>query len=71
LKIEIGKRRISAEFAERAECAEKSGEKRSRGVRSQEPTLRKRREGWGTLKFICLLPQLKIEEHRLKPVLLD
>ena len=35
------------------------------------------REGWGTLKFICLLPQLEIEEHRpfgfaqdkLKPVL--
>jgi hypothetical protein len=32
--MEIGKRRINAEFAESAEYAEKSGEKKARGVGS-------------------------------------
>ena len=42
---------FNAEFAEDAEGAEKSEEKRVCIVRSSEPTYRKRRERWGTLKF--------------------
>jgi hypothetical protein len=34
------------------------------GVGSQEPALRKNREGWGTLKFSCCEAPLEIEEHR-------
>jgi hypothetical protein len=30
----------------------KRKEKKTRGVSAKEPTLRKKREGWGTLKFI-------------------
>jgi hypothetical protein len=32
---------------------EQTQQKTGRGVRSSEPTLGKRREGWGTLKFGC------------------
>jgi len=39
------RRRANAEFAEDAEGAEKSEEKRVCIVRSSEPTYRKRREG--------------------------
>jgi hypothetical protein len=41
-------------------------DKRVGGVRSQEPTLRKKREGWGTLKFISWEKQQEIEEHSLE-----
>jgi len=48
--------RAYAESTEGAEGAEnrKPGERKGRGVRSEEPTLRTLREGWGTLKIIWM-----------------
>src|SRR5258708_49058 len=42
---------------------EKRRERKGGGARSKEPTHRKRREGWGTLKFIRWVALLAIQEH--------
>jgi hypothetical protein len=39
-------------------------EKRGCGVSAQEPTLRRKREGWGTLKFMCGLVQRKGKKEK-------
>ena len=41
----------------------KRKEKKTRGVSAKEPTLRKKREGWGTLKLNSWEKQQEIEGH--------
>jgi hypothetical protein len=49
------RRRDSEDEMVREYKSKRVEEKKDRGVGSSEPTLRKRREGWGTLKYIRAL----------------